>query len=76
MDVAKGNLRSRENLTFGSIYDIIFIVNQMRENFQKKPHQRGKYMEVIKKMEANIEQDLIYFTDGTRMKRIANFPAY
>lgn len=27
-------------------------------------------------MEANIEQDLIYFTDGTRMKRIADFPAY
>ena len=33
-------------------------------------------MEDIKKMEANIEQDLIYFTDGTRMKRIADFSAY
>ena len=33
-------------------------------------------MEDIKKMEASIEQDLIYFTDGTRMKRIADFPAY
>ena len=33
-------------------------------------------MEDIKKMEASIEQDLIYFTDGTRMKRIADSPAY